>query len=141
MSHHEKPAALTHAAVQAWLDAYLHAWQTYERANIEALFTEDAEYRYHPADEPEVGRELIVSDWLNPGGDPGGRDAPGTFAGEYHPYAVDGNRAVAVGTSTYWTDASRSTLRQVYYNCWLLEFAPDGRCRSFIEYFMTPRAS
>jgi ketosteroid isomerase-like protein len=139
---HEQPAAtLTHEAVQAWLDAYMDAWETYDAADIEALFTEDAEYRYHPGDEPEVGRELIVFGWLNPNGDPGKRDAPGTFAGEYRPYAVDGNRAVAVGTSTYWTDATRSALRQIYYNSWLLEFAPDGRCSSFIEYYMKARDS
>lgn len=136
MSHH-----VTHESVQAWLDAYIHAWESGVAADVEALFTEDAEYRYHPADEPEVGRELIVFGWLNLNGEPGRQDAPGTFQAEYEPYAVDGDRAVAVGTSTYWTDASRSTLRQTYYNNWLLEFGPDGRCRSFIEYYMTPRGS
>lgn len=136
MSHH-----VTHESVQAWLDAYVHAWETYDPKDIEALFAEDAEYRYHPADQPEVGRDLIVFGWLNPNGDPSGRDKPGTFAGEYAPFAVDGNRAVAVGTSTYWTDATRSKVSQIYYNNWLLEFAPDGRCSSFIEYFMAPRGS
>lgn len=142
MSHHEKPAAtLTHEAVQAWLDAYLHAWETYDRADIEPLFTEDAEYRYHPADEPEVGREQIVFGWLNPNGNSSSRDAPGTWHGEYKPFAVDGNRAVAIGTSTYWTDATRTKVRQIYYNNWLLEFGPDGRCRSFTEYWMVPRGN
>jgi ketosteroid isomerase-like protein len=143
MSHHEaKPAAkLTHEAVQAWLDAYAHAWETYDPDEIGALWTEDAEYRWHPADEPEQGREAIVHGWLNPGGDPNGRDAAGTYRGQYRPYAVDGNRAVAIGTSSYWTDASRTTLDRVYYNNWLLEFAPDGRCRSFTEYWMLPRGS
>lgn len=136
MSHH-----VTHESVQAWLDAYLRAWETYDANDVEALFTEDAEYRFHPADEPVRGRVAIVESWINPGGDASGRDAPGTFAGGYTPFAVDGNRAVAIGTSTYWTDASRSTLRQVYYNNWLLEFGPDGRCRSFIEYYMKPRDS
>jgi ketosteroid isomerase-like protein len=42
--------SLTHEAVQAWLDTYLHAWETYDAADVEALFTEDAEYRYHPFD-------------------------------------------------------------------------------------------
>jgi len=135
MSHHEsKP--LTREAVQAWLDAYVHAWKTLDVADIEALFTEDAEYRYHPYDEPEVGRDTIVSDWRNPGGDPNGRDEPGTWAAEYHPYAVDGNRAVAIGTSTYYTDATQTSVDKYYFNNWLLEFAPDGRCRSFTEYYM-----
>jgi ketosteroid isomerase-like protein len=136
MSHH-----ITHESVQAWLDAYEHAWQTYDKAEVEALFTEDAAYRYHPADEPEVGRELIVSGWLNPGGNAADRDAPGTYEGKYEAYAVDGNRAVAIGTSTYWTDATRSTVARVYYNNWLLEFGPDGRCSSFTEYWILPRGS
>ena len=105
--------SLTHEAVQAWLDAYLHAWETYDAADVEALFTEDAEYRYHPSTNP-------------------------SRAADYHPYAVDGDRAVAVGTSTYFTDATGGKVDRIYYNSWLLEFAPDGRCRSFIEYYMTP---
>ena len=138
MSHHAaKP--LTREAVQAWLDAYAHAWVTYDAKDVEPLFTEDAEYRYHPADDPEKGRDLIVYGWLNPNGDANRRDKPGTFAADLAPFAVDGNRAVAVGTCTYWTDATRSRVDRIYYNNWLLEFAADGRCSSFTEYYMTPR--
>ncbi len=137
------PKPITHETVQAWLDAYMHAWETYDAGEVEALFSEDAEYRFHPADDPEKGRDAIVEAWVNPG--PGGtasdRDAPGTYIGEYRPYAVDGNRAVAVGTSTYFTDASRSNVDRIYYNNWLLEFDDEGRCRSFIEYYMKPRGS
>jgi ketosteroid isomerase-like protein len=132
---------LTHESVQAWLDAYMHAWETYDPKDVEALFTEDAEYRYHPADEPVAGHAEIVDSWVNPSGDASTRDKPGTFTGEYAPFAVDGNRAVAVGVSAYYTDASRSTVDRIYYNSWLLEFADDGRCRSFIEYYMAPRGS
>ena len=80
MSHH-----VTHAAVSAWIAAYLHAWETYDPAAIGELFTEDAEYRWHPADEPEVGREAIVHAWLNPGGNASSRDMPGTYAGDLEP--------------------------------------------------------
>ena len=48
MPHH-----ITHEHVQAWLDAYMQAWETYDPAEVDALFTEDAEYRWHPADDPE----------------------------------------------------------------------------------------
>ncbi len=136
MSHH-----VTRESVQAWLDAYAHAWQTYDAEEVAALFTEDAKYRWHPADDPEQGREAIVFAWLNPGGNASDRDTPGTYLGEYRPYAVDGNRAVAIGTSTYWTDTSHAAVARIYYNNWLLEFDDDGRCRSFIEYYMTPRGS
>ncbi len=132
---------ISHAAVQAWLDAYAHAWETYDPAEVAALFSERAEYRWHPADEPVVGRDEIVRAWIAPEGNESSRDEPGAYRGEYHPYAVDGNKAVAIGTSTYWTDASRSQLARLYYNNWLLEFDDEGRCSSFTEYWMSPRGS
>ena len=130
---------ITHETVQAWLDAYARAWETYDADQIAELWSADAEYRWHPADEPTVGRDEIVRGWLNPGGNESSRDEPGTYLGEYRPYVVDGNKAVAVGTSTYWTDASRSKLERLYYNNWLLEFDDDGKCSSFTEYWMEPR--
>jgi hypothetical protein len=136
MSHH-----VTHAAVTAWLDKYMRAWETYDPAAIGDLFTENAEYRWHPWDDPEVGREAIVQAWLNPGGNASSRDKPGTFAGELQPFVGNGNRAVAVGTCTYWTDGTRSKVDRIYYNNWLLEFAEDGKCSSFIEYYMAPPRS
>jgi hypothetical protein len=130
---------MTHDDVQAWLDRYVEAWKSYDRDAIADLFSEDAEYRYHPWDEPEQGRDTIVEDWLNPAGDASKRDQPGTFEGAYRPYAVDGSVAVAVGTSTYWTDASHSAVSRTYYNAYLLEFDDAGRCRSFTEYYMQPK--
>ena len=79
--------SLTQEAVQGWLDAYLHAWETYD---------------------------AIVFAWLNPNGDPAQRDVPGTWAADHHPYAVDGDRAVAVGTSTYFTDATGGRVDRIY---------------------------
>ena len=132
---------LTHEHVQSWLDAYARAWETYDEADIAPLFSDDAEYRWHPADEPEVGRDTIVHAWLNPGGNASDRDVPGTYKAELTPYAVEGNRAVAVGTCTYWTDTTRSKVERIYYNNWLLEFDDDGKCSSFTEYWMVPRGS
>jgi hypothetical protein len=130
---------ITNETVQEWLDAYARAWETYDPEQIAALFSERAAYRWHPADEPTVGRDEIVRAWVAPSGNESSRDTPGTYLGEYHPYAVDGNRAVGVGTSTYWTDAARSKVERVYYNNWLLEFDDEGRCSSFTEYWMSPR--
>ena len=140
MSHHVA-TPLTHEAVQAWLDAYAHAWETYDEADVRPLFSDDAEYRWHPYDDPEKGIKDIVFAWLNPGGNASDRDKPGTYAAELHPYAVDGNKAVAVGTCTYWTDASRTKVARIYYNNWLLEFDDDMRCTSFTEYYMAPPRS
>lgn len=122
--------------VQAWLDRYVDAWRTYDAALIGELFSEDAEYRYHPWDEPVRGREAIVASWVAPEGSASGRDEPGTYDGRYEPFVVAGDHAVAIGRSDYWTDAGRSALSRVYDNAWLLEFDASGRCRAFTEFFM-----
>jgi hypothetical protein len=126
------------STVQAWLDRYRHAWETYDAGEIGSLFSTDATYRYHPWDDRDAvvrGREAIVASWVAPQGGATGRDAPGTYEGSYEPFAIDGDRAVAMGSSTYWADATRSLVKAVYHNVFLLEFDPDGRCRSFTEVF------
>lgn len=127
---------MTRDDVQAWLDRYIAAWQTYDPGAIGDLFTDDAEYRFHPSDPPVVGRGAIVRAWLEPDGDASGRDEPGTYEARYEPYAVDGERAVATGWSRYYDDPSRATVRTVYDNAYLLRFGPDGRCASFTELFV-----
>lgn len=129
-------------ALQRWLDRYVDAWQTYDPDRIGDLFTDDAEYLYHPSDEPVRGRDAIVRAWTEPDGAASTRDEPGTYEAQYEPYAVDGERAVAVGWSRYFGDATRSTVERVYDNCFLLEFGADGRCRRFTElYVKRPRAA
>jgi len=119
---------MTHDDVQSWLDRYVAAWRSYDPGQIGDLFGEDATYRYHPYDdEPVSGRDAIVSDWLE---DP---DESGTWEAWYKPYAVDGDRAVAVGESRY-TNADGS-FRDLYYNLWILRFDDEGRCTDFVEYF------
>jgi hypothetical protein len=55
------------AGAQAWLDTYVAAWLSYDEADIRALFAEDIAYRYHPYDDPIVGREAVVaSNWGSP---------------------------------------------------------------------------
>jgi hypothetical protein len=127
---------MTHDEVQGWLDRYVEAWKSYDRDAIAELFSEDAEYRYNPWDEPVKGREAIIDDWIKPSGDASRRDAPGTYDGAYTPYAVDDDVAVATGTSTYWKDATRAEVARTYYNTYLLAFDEAGNCRSFIEYYM-----
>ena len=67
-------------------------------ASIGALFAEDATYAYHPYDEGDEvvrGRQAIVADWLAE------RDEPGTWEASYRPLVVEGQRAVAEGTTSY----------------------------------------
>ena len=120
---------MTRDDVQRWLDAYVEAWNTYDPDKIGALYAENATEQYHPYDaDPVRGRTAIVENWLKY------RDDPGTYSGQYEPWAVDGNRAVAVGISEYRN--ADGSFRTRYYNVFLLEFDGDGRCAAFTEYFM-----
>lgn len=120
---------MTRDDVARWLDAYVEAWRTYDTEAINELFAGDAEYRYHPWDEPLRGRAAIVADWLD------NRDDPGTWRAEYHPWAIDGDRAVAVG-STHYEEADGD---KTYHNVFLCRFDDDGRCREFTEIYLLQR--
>jgi len=128
---------MDHAAAQDWLDRYVRAWLTYEPGQIGELFSEDVEYRYHPYDDPVVGREAVVASWLGDTSEPGAssRDEPGTYEASYAPVAVDGEVVVATGTSSYREDPGGPVVR-VFHNCFVMRFGPDGRCREFTEYYM-----
>jgi hypothetical protein len=125
--------ALTKETVTAWLRAYVRAWETYDPDEVADLFTEDAAYAYHPFDEPIRGRLAIVASWLE------GKDPAGTYDGRYEPVAIDGNIAVANGRSRYFKDATKAELDREYDNLFLIEFDDHGRCRSFREWYMSPR--
>ena len=127
---------MDHATVQTWLDRYIDAWRTYDEQAIGDLFSEDARYRYHPSDDGFVGRDAIVRAWLEPSGDASSRDEPDTWEAHYEPFVVGDDRAVAIGWSRYYADATKTTVTDMWDNAYLLEFAPDGRCRSFTEFFM-----
>jgi ketosteroid isomerase-like protein len=117
------------ARFQRWLEEYVDAWRTYDRAAIERLFADDAEYRYHPWDEPVSGRAAIVDDWLED------RDEPGSWTAEYRPWVVTEDRAVAVGITRYLADDGRTVERE-YHNVFLCRFDDDGRCTEFTEVFL-----
>ena len=101
------------------------AWKSNDPAAIGELFSEHANYRYYPGAKPMVGREAIVQGWLDEG------DEPGSFDGSYTCWALDGDRAVATGTSTY--DAPE---RRIYENVFLLVFDEDDRCADFSEVYL-----
>ena len=117
---------MTRDDVGRWLDRYAEAWRTYDPDEIRSLFSADAELYDHPWEAPIVGPDAIVEDWL------ADRDEAGTYEGRYEPWAVDGNRAVGVGTSTYDDDRGH----RVFHNAFLLEFDDEGRCRSFKDIYL-----
>jgi ketosteroid isomerase-like protein len=114
---------MTHEQVQAWLDAYVAAWRSYDAEAIGDLFSADALYRYEPYAEPLRGREAIVADWI------GDRDEPGSWEAAYAPLVVDGDRAVATGETRYANGRRFS-------NIYVLRFDGDGRCAELVEWYM-----
>lgn len=111
------------ADVADWLERYVAAWKSYDPQEIGALFAQDARYRVRPWDddaEAVRGRAAIVADWLE------SPDEPGSFEAAYRPWAIDDDRAVAVGTTRYLaTDDAPET---EFHNVFLLRFDDDGRC-------------
>lgn len=130
-------ADVDHTRAQEWLDRYVAAWRSYDPVEIGALFADDVSYRYHPYDEPVVGRDAVVASWLGDGEQDGAsaRDDPGTYDAAYAPVAVEGDVVVARGSSTY-LERPGGPVRQVYDNCFLIRFDGEGRCREFTEFYM-----
>ena len=117
------------ASVQAWLDAYVQAWLTYDPVAIGALFADDAVYYYDPYSEPLRGRAAIVASWLE------NRDAPGTYSAHYAPILISGDTAVTNGRSAY-TQADGVTPKAEFDNVFVLRFDGDGRCVEYREWYM-----
>jgi ketosteroid isomerase-like protein len=132
---------MDHVKAQKWLDGYVAAWESYDPDAIGALFTDDVSYRYHPFDEPLMGREAVVASWLGESETGSGtegastRDEPGTYEATYAPVAVDGDVVVATGTSRY-RETSDGPVVRVFDNCFVMRFDEAGRCREFTEYYM-----
>ncbi|HEX5671239.1 MAG TPA: nuclear transport factor 2 family protein [Acidimicrobiia bacterium] len=124
----EKGDGMDRAGAQRWLDRYVEAWRANDRDLIGDLFSEDISYRYHPYDEPVVGRSKIVDSWLE------SPDEPDSWEAAYVPYALEGDRLVAIGKSRY--DATDKHPARTYHNAFLIEFDSEGRCREFTEYFL-----
>ena len=124
------------ADVARWLSDYIEAWKSYDRDQIAALFSDDVKYRYHPYDEPVEGRRAVVESWLGEGDHEGAseRDEEGTYDASYEPVAVDGDVAVATGSSTY-TKEPGGPIDEIYHNCFVMRFDGEGRCCEFTEWF------
>ena len=109
---------------QRWLDGYIRAWASKDPADVRAIFTDDAEYRFRPDDpDPVRGIDAIVRMWGEP-------ESPNP----QHDLRVlieDERLAIITGTVIYPDHAS-------YVNLWEVHLADDGRARRFVEWFMTP---
>jgi uncharacterized protein (TIGR02246 family) len=128
---------MDHGTAKEWLDRYVAAWISYDPGAIADLFTDDVSYRYHPGDEPTVGRDAVVASWLgeSTAQEVSSRDAPGTYEAAYAPVAIEDDVVVAIGTSTYYT-APGGPVDAIYDNCFLMRFDRSGRCSDFTEYYV-----
>jgi ketosteroid isomerase-like protein len=120
--------------VDRWLRAYVEAWKSYDRDQIGELFAEDVKYRYHPYDDPVEGRDAVVRSWL---GDAGAstRDKEDTYDAAYRAVAVDGDLAVATGSSSYLSEPG-GPVQKVFDNCFVMRFDSAGQCREFTEWYV-----
>jgi ketosteroid isomerase-like protein len=123
--------------VDRWLRAYVDAWKSYDPDQIGELFAEDVKYRYHPYDDPVEGRNAVVRSWLGEAGHAGAstRDEEGTYDAAYRVVAVDGDVAVATGSSRYLSRPG-GPVEKVYDNCFVMRFDFAGRCREFTEWYI-----
>ena len=120
---------------QAWLDAYVDAWKTYDEAKIGALFSDDVVYRYHPNDQGDDvlhGRDAVVKNWVD------SKDDAGTYDAKYEVVAIDGDTYVANGRSDYF-EAPGGPLRDQYFNVYICRFNATGECTNFTEYWIQNR--
>jgi Nuclear transport factor 2 (NTF2) domain. len=119
---------MTHADFEQWLERYRAAWATDDPQQIGALFTEDATYAPRPFGEPWTGRDSIVAQWIELG------DSKNAWQFESEIVAVDGDTGVVRCLTTY--PAHDSEPEEVYSNIWVVRLAPDGRARSFAEWWV-----
>ena len=77
----------------------------------------------------------MVRSWLGEAGHAGAstRDDEGIYDATYRAVAVDGDVAVATGSSRYLSGAG-GPVEDVYDNCFVMRFDAASRCREFTEW-------
>lgn len=112
---------------RTWLDGYLAAWTSKDADDVRAIFTDDAEYWFRPDDpEPVRGIKAILEAWNDP--------EPTVAVPVLDVLVEDDRLGIISGRVDYPGHES-------YLNLWEVHFAPDGRARRFVEWFMSPRGA
>jgi ketosteroid isomerase-like protein len=119
---------MDHEWVAGWIAAYERAWRTPGTAALAHIFTPDAAYRQGPYTEPVTGLPAIGRMWE---AEREGSDE--VFRMTREVIAVEGSTAVARLEVAYG-----DPVRQEYRDLWVMDFAGDGRCRSFEEWPFWP---
>lgn len=110
---------ITTATVTAWIDRYLVAWKTNDRADIAALFTEDGEYHESPYQTDWIGRDRIVAGWRSRWD-----WQQGGWSFDYVIDSIDGSTAVISGIGRY-------TKLGDFDNHWTIRFDTPELCADF----------
>jgi len=117
------------SAIDRWLDGYLAAWRSDDRAAVEALFTEDSAYFTAPY-RSKLSREALVEYWL------GENESQLAWSAEYRVLAREGDLYVVGVVVRYPDGEDGASPALVYHDIWLITLASDGRAEQFVEYFM-----
>ena len=115
--------------VAAWVDRYVHAWNSNDPVEIGALFSEDAAYYTGPFDTAWIGREAIVRGWL------ARQDAPGSTTFRFEVIATTSDAGIIRGWTQY-----RDPPRE-FSNIWLVHFDSNSRCAEFTEWWVQRRTA
>ena len=110
----------TTASITRWVEDYVTAWKSNDRADVETLFTDDAEYHESPFDTQWIGRDAIVEGWRSRW-----EWQSGGWEFEWSITAIDGWNVVITGIGRY-------AELGVFDNVWTVTFEESGRCSRFV---------
>ena len=115
--------------LEAWVRAYIQAWNSNDPGDIRALFTPDARYLTEPHARPWSGHEEIVREWLDR------KDGPEDHTFRWEIMATDGDLGFVRG----WTTYTEHDPPREYGNLWVVRLAEDGRAREYTEWWVLVR--
>ena len=119
MTNRTSTSTVTAKTVTAWVERYVHAWESNDPDDIAGLFTEDGEYHESPYSTDWVGQGEIVAGW---------RDRwdwqQGGWSFEWQFVSLDGATATISGVGRY-ADLGD------FDNLWTVTFRGPELCADF----------
>lgn len=110
--------------LNAWMDGYVHAWESNDPEDVAALFSPEAVYDPQTADGEWDGVEEIAKRWIEIG------DTPGNWDFQWIPLVETDELAVVVANTEYREPPMS------YRNLFVIRFDSEGRCEDFTEWYI-----
>jgi ketosteroid isomerase-like protein len=107
-----------------WVERYVVAWNSNQSKDIEALFTDDAEYLTEPYAAAWRGPDGIVRGWIE------AKDEPGDTEFSFEVIATEGDLGFIRGRTVYKSSS------RTYDNLWEVTLGRDGKATRFVEWWM-----